>query len=94
MSKLDETYLMIKIIDAGLDADKIMPIVLVDIAKSLAMIADKMCDTDYSKYDITECIKSLDSLPAERKKELDILYDYWFKKAFGVDPETFKKEEE
>lgn len=50
MSKLEETNSMIgvmnKIADAGLDVDKTTPIVLADIAKSLAMIADKLCDAE------------------------------------------------
>jgi len=51
MSKLKETSLTIEaignILDAGLvDADKTIPIVLADIAKSLAIIADKLCNTE------------------------------------------------
>lgn len=46
MSKLEETNLLIKYIaklqNAGLKVDNIA--VLLDIAKSLAMIADKLCE--------------------------------------------------
>lgn len=48
MSKLKETNLMIdyitKLEEAGLAVDK--SVMLADIAKSLAMIADKLCGTE------------------------------------------------
>ena len=48
MSKLKETKMLIdyaaKLQEAGLTVDNI--VVLLDIAKSLAMIADKLCGTD------------------------------------------------
>ncbi len=69
MSKLEETNSMIgvmnKIADAGLDVDKITPIVLADIAKSLAMIADKLCDTESE-------VKEKESIPYIMHKEMDI----------------------
>lgn len=51
MSKLEETNLAIellsKVIDAGLKVDNnVTTVILADIAKSLAMIADKLCDTE------------------------------------------------
>lgn len=48
MSKLDETNLMIdyvnKLNEAGLNIDN--TVMLADIAKSLAMIADKLCGVE------------------------------------------------
>lgn len=48
MNKLEETNLMIgyvnKLMEAGLTVDN--SIILADIAKSLAMIADKLCGTE------------------------------------------------
>ena len=48
MGKLEETYLMIhdmtKLTELGINVDNIA--VLLDIAKSLAMIADKLCGTE------------------------------------------------
>lgn len=48
MSKLEETHMLIdyaaKLQEAGLTVDNI--VVLLDIAKSLAMIADKLCGAE------------------------------------------------
>lgn len=48
MSKLEETNLMIgyitKLKESGLNVDN--TVILADIAKSLAMIADKLCGTE------------------------------------------------
>lgn len=48
MSKLEETNLMIgyitKLNESGLNVDN--TVILADIAKSLAMIADKLCGTE------------------------------------------------
>lgn len=50
MSKLEETNLLIdcinKLQDAGLKSDTENIAVLLDIAKSLAMIADKLCGAE------------------------------------------------
>ena len=51
MSKLEETNLMIdnmiKLTEAGINVDNIA--ILLDIAKSLAMIADKLCGAEDGK---------------------------------------------
>lgn len=48
MSKLEETDMMIdcitKLMESGLDVDNI--VMLADIAKSLAMIVDKLCKAE------------------------------------------------